>query len=271
MYMNFTNTLPTGAKVYSRIIPVCPNRPVRISTYLTTSFSGVQCDVRIEITDGNNVSLENITSNVAAYYPTWTHYQSADLTPTTSTIKFNMYTNVAGSQGGNDLSVDDILVEQCTPLNLGNDTTICNTAALFLDAGSGYNSYLWNDNSTGQTLTASTTAGSITVKTYYVTVNDSSSCTFRDTINVTFNVCSGINDGIESDYFSIFPNPGKTYISISSKEEISLVEIYNLAGMKVKEQVSGKDIFVGDLPSGNYFIKAETVNGERFQKSVVVE
>lgn len=39
---------------------------------------------------------------------------------------------------------------------LGNDTTICSGSAVFLNAGPGYDSYLWSNGSTNQTLNATT-------------------------------------------------------------------------------------------------------------------
>jgi len=47
-----------------------------------------------------------------------------------------------------------------TPLNLGNDTSLCASASLLLDAGTSiciyHNSYLWSTGDTTQTITVST-------------------------------------------------------------------------------------------------------------------
>lgn len=66
---------------------------------------------------------------------------------------------------------------QPLPVQLGNDTIICNGSTLTLDAGNSGATYLWNDNSAAQTLDVSTTG------TYYVEVT-SGVCTASDTINV---------------------------------------------------------------------------------------
>mgnify|MGYP000403897476 CR=1 FL=1 len=42
-------------------------------------------------------------------------------------------------------------------INLGNDTDICHNQALILDAGPGFNNYLWSDGSTNQTLNINST------------------------------------------------------------------------------------------------------------------
>ena len=45
-----------------------------------------------------------------------------------------------------------ILIGSGNSINLGNDTTICSNEQVILDAGAGYDYYLWNDNSINQTL-----------------------------------------------------------------------------------------------------------------------
>jgi gliding motility-associated-like protein len=64
-------------------------------------------------------------------------------------------------------------------LNLGNDTIICNLAPFSLNAGPGWASYLWHNNSTGQTITANTSG------LYWVEVTDANANVFRDSIRVT--------------------------------------------------------------------------------------
>ncbi|PSK90075.1 T9SS type A sorting domain-containing protein [Taibaiella chishuiensis] len=75
----------------------------------------------------------------------------------------------------------DTLHLTVTPLplvNLGNDTVICPGTALVLDAGNPGAAYLWNDGSTGQTLTVSAGA------TYSVAVT-ADACTGVDSITVS--------------------------------------------------------------------------------------
>lgn len=64
-------------------------------------------------------------------------------------------------------------------VNLGNDGSVCGNVVL--DAQNQGSTYIWNDNSSGQTLNV-TTSG-----TYYVTVINSDGCTSSDTIALTVN------------------------------------------------------------------------------------
>ncbi len=270
MYMNFSNTLPAGSLVYQRTVPVCPDMPVRISAYLTTSFSGVQCEARIEITDGNNVTLANTSSIVASYFPAWSYYQSVEVSPTTAVVIIKLYTQVAGSQGGNDMSFDDLLVEQCNPLNIGNDTTICNTASLVIDAGSGYNSYWWDDNSTNQTRTVSTIVPGVTTQSYSVTVHDTNTCIYYDTIQVTYTVCSGIED-ISGDKILLYPNPASLFFNIDSKKSIAGVCIFDNQGRLVRKYNQEIIYDLVGLASGSYQVIVEAANGERLVHKLMIE
>lgn len=63
-------------------------------------------------------------------------------------------------------------------MSLGNDTIVCNNQELVINAGGGYNSYLWSDNSTDSTLSI-TSPGE-----YFVTVTDNCGHQHTDTILV---------------------------------------------------------------------------------------
>lgn len=75
----------------------------------------------------------------------------------------------------------DITVSALPTVNLGNDTAFCAPAALTLDAGNAGNTFAWNNGSTTQTISASTSAA------YSVMVTDSNGCTGTDTLNLTVN------------------------------------------------------------------------------------
>jgi len=93
-----------------------------------------------------------------------------------------MVTDANGCNGYDTVNVD---VNAPMMPNLGNDTTICYDATLVLDAGTGFNSYLWDDASTLQTRdVVGATVGSA-VHTMYVATTDANMCTGTDTIVVT--------------------------------------------------------------------------------------
>lgn len=75
-------------------------------------------------------------------------------------------------------------------VDLGNDTVQCG-GTVTLNAGNAGASYLWSDNSTGQTLSATTTG------TYSVTITDANSCTATDDVDLTINALPTVNLGLD--------------------------------------------------------------------------
>ena len=76
---------------------------------------------------------------------------------------------------------DDIYVSFSeADVNLGEDSYLCEGETIILDAGEGFESYLWYDNTTNQTNTI-TTGGN-----FWVQVYDENNCEGSDTINYEF-------------------------------------------------------------------------------------
>lgn len=135
VYLNFVDsnsTSPPGTRAgtlfYRKTINVCPNIPYRVSMWLCTTFSGLQCNVKIVLKDANGAVLNAVNNFPCPYAPTFGQYNSGVFTPTTSTIILDLYTNVGGG-GGNDLGVDDLLIEQCfTSPGIKTQTALCSTS-----------------------------------------------------------------------------------------------------------------------------------------------
>lgn len=135
VYINFidsNSTSPPGTRAgtlfYRKTITICPNIPYRVSMWLCTTFSGLQCNVKIVLKDANGAVLNAVNNFPCPYAPSFGQYTSGVVTPTTSTIVLDLYTNVGGS-GGNDLSVDDLLIEQClTSPGVKTQTSLCSTS-----------------------------------------------------------------------------------------------------------------------------------------------
>lgn len=71
-----------------------------------------------------------------------------------------------------------ITVAQSPPINLGNDTSFCQGGSVVLNAGAGFNSYLWSTGASTQTITANT-AG-----TYWVRGTTANGCISTDTLRI---------------------------------------------------------------------------------------
>ena len=84
-------------------------------------------------------------------------------------------TDDSGCQGSDTVSVD---FHPLPVISLGTDTTICTGQSLFLDPGSQYSSYIWQDNSTLPYYNVTTTGQ------YHVTVMNQFDCSATDEIFV---------------------------------------------------------------------------------------
>ena len=127
---------------------------------VTTTFSTdtqTACDNFTWI-DGNNYSSNN---NSATF--TTTNNAGCD-----STITLNLTINNSPT------------------INIGSDTTICDTSSIVVDAGTGFSSYLWNNSSTNQTISINNSG------IYYVTISDINGCTASDTISISTTNCNTI-------------------------------------------------------------------------------
>lgn len=88
------------------------------------------------------------------------------------------------SAGCDTLTINNFIIVDAIPtINLGNDTLICNGDSMLLDAGAGFASYLWSNNSTTQTITVASPG----VYTVQIT---SATCVATDTVIVNFIPCA---------------------------------------------------------------------------------
>jgi len=134
---------------------------------------------------------ETTTLDASAGYATYSWSSGGTgqtISATASGIYFVTVTDAGGCTGEANVSV----TVNANPLaNITGTASICIGQTSTLDAGTGYTAYLWNDGSTGQTLTASTTG------TYSVTVTDANGCI--DTDNFVLNVGSSLTPVIAGD------------------------------------------------------------------------
>jgi len=135
--------------------------------------------------------LSGSEANLAAYYKMEDGSGSSLLTDhsnnsndgtlinmNTTTAWINTGQNIDCSCGESPRDTVTASIETVPVVSLGNDT--CANAAFTLDAGAGFTSYLWQDNSTGQTLSATTS------RLYWVEVTQAGTqCKGHDTIAVS--------------------------------------------------------------------------------------
>ena len=172
----------------------------------------------------------------------------------------------------NCISSDTIILEQVYPLPgilLPDKNTLCRNQDDILDAGSGFSSYLWQDNSTDQTLRIDFPGS------YWVTVTDSNNCLNSDTAHILSLVDPPsdfiLTDTLKCQYDIIKLMPYSIYSSylwndgsIASSLEVSHPGNYSL---KVTDQngcTGTQEIVVGNKACLNsiHFPSAFTPNND---------
>lgn len=97
----------------------------------------------------------------------------------------------------------DVTVRSLPQFTLGPDTSVCGNQPPVLQPQPGYAAaqYLWNDNTTGASLTAATPG------MYWLRMTDQYGCRFRDSIQVTFKTLPSFNLGNDTSLCE-----GQTYL-----------------------------------------------------------
>jgi len=162
------------------------------------------------------------------------------------------------------------------PLDLGPDSTICETHQITLDAGAGMDSYLWSTGDTTQTIIVDSTGIGIGNKNFSVIVTQQG-CVNSDTIKVTVMDCSGISENIKLLGINIYPNPSQGKINIDIPEGLDGLEItvFNSIGQKILSELITtkskiiKTIDLSELPKGVYYIGLKSKEKQKFVKVIL--
>ena len=161
---------------------------------------------------------------------------------------------------GNPSSLNNVVVNALPIFSLGADTTICKRYPVILQPGGNYFSYLWNNGTTNNSITVSTTG------VYSLTVTDSNGCKASDTIKIeafdctpqSINIFTPNGDG-SNDLFTF---SGHLFKKVHC-------ELFDRWGRKIFEWNgpdggwNGVDSFTNTAkPSGTYYYVAQITTYE---------
>ena len=164
-----------------------------------------------------------------------------------------------GTASGCPSRLDTVVaISSAIPLvNLPNDTSICTTQFISLNAGgAGLTSYLWSTNATTSNIIASSSTNANL--SYSVIVTNQAGCTGSDTINISFIICSGIDDEGQEIEMSIFPNPCSDFIQLQLsdpiKNELNFLLMDVQGKVVMNEKISSQQVqfSVKEFPNGMY-------------------
>ena len=151
-------------------------------------------------------------------------------------------------------------------VGLGADTTLCeNWGNFVIDAGPGYASYLWSDNSTGQIITLNQTGD------YWVEISDQNGCRNRDTVSVFFDPCLGLSDE-QAPTIELYPNPSNGVIQITCLAiEPASVRLFSLDGrlLRSDQLMLPASLNLQSIPAGHYHLEI-TTGAQRVVKPLVL-
>ena len=139
-------------------------------------------------------------------------------TITVSPIASTLYYVIVSDGGCSSLDTVWVNISDPKPY-FGNDTTLCASQSITIDAGASNVSYDWSNGSTSQTVTIDSTGIGFGTTTIDVEVVNNLGCIGKDTIMITFVDCTGLNNIDDENFImSIYPNPTKGLFTISSTE-----------------------------------------------------
>ncbi|RYZ49633.1 MAG: T9SS type A sorting domain-containing protein, partial [Sphingobacteriales bacterium] len=168
-----TRTVNSTGTYYVRVTNAfnCSGRDTIVTTFFPTPSVNLGPDV--DACEGSTVTLDAGNPGESFLWDNNTTQQTRVVSATGT--YYVRVSNTANCRGR------DTVVVTFHPLpvvNLGNDTAFCYGNVLTLNAGNPGASYLWNTNSTNQTINVSTTGN------YNVVVTDMYNCVGSDNINI---------------------------------------------------------------------------------------
>lgn len=163
-------------------------------------------------------------------------------------------------------------------ISLGPDTTVCDTGSILLDAGPGFNYYLWQDGSFDQTFLATSPHAGPDSADFYVLVTDTNGCVSGDTLRVTFDICDGLSEVHISDGV-VYPNPAECKQGFHLKRSQ-----YNYDSVFCLSDNLGRDVWQANLPQnadiilvpksinpGLYHFRIQRKNGILVQGTILLQ
>lgn len=286
MTYSWTPTIGLSAPNSSSTIAT-PNAPTNYK--LTVTDQSTQCsnsdNVFVDILDGPNAIVSNdtlicagqtvnLTASGGSSY-LWSNgvtTSSFSASPTSTTTYHVVVTQ------GNCSDVDSVTITVNNPsVFLGPDVVLLDTQSIILNAGHGFESYLWSTGDTVQSIKIIPylNAG-LGNNLFSVTVTDVYGCTASDDIQIGFvlNV-----DDLENDVdVNIYPNPtkGRFILEIEGTNEQNInLRITNVNGQLIQSESlevrRGMNKFEFDLSTrakGIYFIEITNDNYNKTEKLV---
>jgi len=195
------------------------------------------------------------------------------------------WVEVTDSCGNTFSDTIQIILDNSGNLSLGLDTNICDDEQIFLDAGNGYFTYLWQDGSTSQTYTV------VDSGTYVVHVSTVEGCSYSDTVRIE--ICEFPRPAfvyLPNAFYTTSNNPENEKLHVFGQNiktlELTIYDrwdkiVYNTVDSSKKLRSDGECCMYGEGWDGTfrntgkplntavfvYILKGEFKNGKEFNES----
>ena len=175
-----------------------------------------------------------------------------------------------------------ITIHPLPQVDLGGDTLLYANQHITLNAGAGFNSYLWSTGETSQTINVDSTGTGIGVKTVWVQVTDNNSCKGSDTVTIEFTPHPAVESYTTDASMQLFPNPttGKVTLQLDrfTAGQINIT-LYSVDGSRVysrqhtvtatQEQIT---LDLQHLPEGVYLLQSVSAkDGRKGTQSIIIQ
>lgn len=165
-----------------------------------------------------------------------------------------------------------VVIHTLPAVFLGNDTTVAPGASVPLNAGPGFNTYLWSTGATAQMISVDTNGYGTGVRTIWVEIRDNNYCKGSDTIKINFTSNPGIDNAHQLMAVKVVPNPTSGRFDLHLQNLMSdefFLEIFSTDGRLLFRQMIVNHAYntiigidPGYLPVGIYHLKICNPRGE---------
>ncbi|MBN2747279.1 MAG: T9SS type A sorting domain-containing protein, partial [Bacteroidales bacterium] len=210
----------------------------------------------------NNSTNQTLPINLSML-PTGTYQYSVEVT------------NANGCDGSDTILLSK---DQIPYVNLGPDDSICfNGGSKILDAGYGFDKYLWSTGDTNQMILVDGTLG-LGQHPVWVDVYTNLGCKNTDTIQIKVVICGGISEYNKDYKILVYPNPATGIFNINIEgglTEYFEIEVFNMQGqivfIKNAQMVNPESLITIDIseqPAGMYFLRLKNNHLFRIERLI---
>lgn len=267
-------TVTTGAQAGT--ITVTPSNSCGNGTAQTISVTPANLPPSTSAISGNNMPCNLSTqtysvSDMPGYTFNWDIPSGWTIVSGSTTNQITIVPEVSGgmiavnavnSCGNGPIAYFGVNPTPLPVINLGPDSTLCETDVMVLSVNPGYSNYIWSTGISGVNfITVDYALLGTGTHLVTLTVTDNNGCTGSDQVYITYEICSGSHTAVIQPGITVFPNPTSSFLYVKSDAEIThpmQLEITDLQGRSLSlctMMQNTMQLDLSELPAGMYLLK----------------